>query len=103
MLERRPTQGPRSGRSPPAELPRADPGARARVGPDLRRDGVLLGGRCLVWLALAAVERPGGRQDLVGATGAGARVQRSVVAARLAHHDRLGDRPVAVGPGRDLA
>ena len=44
---------------------------------------------------LAAVERPGGGKDLVGAAGPGARVDGAVVAAGLAHHDAGRDRPRA--------
>ena len=40
----------------------ADPGAAARVGPDLRRDLVLLGLRGVLGRALAAVERPRSRE-----------------------------------------
>ena len=52
--------------------------------------------------AAAAVEAPGRGQDLVGAAGARGRVDGAEVAARLAHHDRLRDRPVAEPAGDRL-
>src|SRR6478672_8640809 len=70
----------------------ADPGAGAGVGPDFAGDPVLFGLRGVLRFALAAVEFPGRRQNLVGAAGAARRVEGAVVAAGLAHHDVGGDR-----------
>src|SRR3954469_21013739 len=79
---------------------RADPGAAARVGPDFAGDPVLFGLGSVLGLALTAVEFPGGREDLVGAAGAGGGVDGAVVAAGLAHHDVGRDR---VGPAQPAA
>ena len=55
----------------------------------------LLGRGGVLGEAVAAVELPGRGEDLVGAAGARGRVDGGEVAARLAHDDRVGDRPVA--------
>src|SRR3954447_21383711 len=65
----------------------ADPGAAAGVGPDFSGDPILFGLRRALRLALAAVQLPGGGQDLVCASGAARGVECAVVAAGLAHHD----------------
>ncbi len=55
-----------------------------------------------MWSAAATVLLPGRGQDLVGAAGAGGRIDGAEVAARLAHHDRLRDRPVPEPAGNGL-
>src|SRR3977135_4423072 len=79
----------------------ADPGAATGVGPDFGGDAVLFGLRRILGSAAATVEVPGGRQDLVSAAGAAARVDRAVVAAGLAHHDVGGNRVGAAEPATD--
>ena len=76
--------------------PGADPVRRAGAAvPDPRRDRVLLGLRRQVrGRAGAAERRPGARDDLVVARRARA-VRRQVLAAGLAQHDRVRDRPAA--------
>src|SRR5262245_23773191 len=71
---------------------RTGPGARARVLPDLGGDPILLGLRTVLRRSLTSVGGPGRGQDLVRAARPARRVERVVVAARLAHHDVGRDR-----------
>src|SRR3954447_24078636 len=80
----------------------ADPSAGAGVGPDFGGDAVLFGLRGVLRFALAAVEFPGRREDLVGATGAAGGIEGAVVAARLAHHDVGRDRVGTAEPAADF-
>src|SRR4051812_2391474 len=74
----------------PGALPVALAGAAV---PELRRELVLLGLRGQLGRGvLAAQALVGLGQHLVRAAGARGGVERVVVAAGLAHHDRLGDR-----------
>src|ERR1700733_11671064 len=95
---RRPTtsRGAGAGSVDPDD-PRADPVRRAGAAvPDLRRSLVLERLGRLVGLAVAAVVVPGAGHELVVARRAGA-VGRQVLAAGLALHDGVRDRPVAAG------
>ena len=88
-----------TGPCPTERRPRRSTRSRPRSG---RRSRSAPAGEASLRRAAAAVEAPGRGQDLVGAAGARGRVHGAEVAARLAHHDRLRDRPVPEPAGDGL-